>query len=554
MVVAVLGGAAIAIVRSQGHDGETAKHAAVDRAGDAGALEESSPTNAPDILNLSGSVLALELSEAPSRYYMGDFDLDDGDFEFRERVEALSREASYDPWLGRAAREVAFQGALLGESPPEPVLSFLLRSFGAPEGSVAQLLLQTSGDEQRVLDEAILSALENAPSGRGQLLVGIGEAATADQGDYERRVVVLVSRRDYQLDSTTRELSSGATWNISGLAPPGFYNAHASVLYPDNHIDEIPIEIHSRRFLLRVPAGTETGTIWVSIDGVSREGPAKLLQLQAEVGRPVPRVFEVELPAAESFATLQEAEAYAFALLNRDRAMLGLLPLILDPKLSAIGRAHSEEMRDRGFFGHLSATTGLASDRIVAAGYRASGHGENLAFNDSIAEAESSLLESVGHRKNIIATNMDHVGIGLAQGQGPDAQTSWHLTQVFARKVEAFDSELASQTLLDKINKRRDDTRRSALYVDDALCKLAESAAREALTMAIEDVPGAVASRASELAQTRVAVSVHVFYQLDDLEPDETSIGPDFARLGIGFARDDEHMHGRTIMVLISAE
>jgi hypothetical protein len=120
--------------------------------------------------------------------------------------------------------------------------------------------------------------------------------------------------------------------------------------------------------------------------------------------------------------------------------------------------------------------------------------------------------------------------------------------------VQPLDPEAASEDMLNKINAARVLAGSALLLVDDELCELARAGAREALSANIEGVPGTIAPRASALTGARVAVSVHIFYQLEDLQPDETSMGPEFERLGMAFVRDDEHMHGRTIMVLISAE
>ena len=511
-----------------------------------GSASEPAQTIAPDLV--PGSHLEFDLKFNPQTSYLAATRADAGDQEFRQRLAAVAgKQVHYDPWLSRAAQELAFQGALLSDSPPQSALSFILRSAGAPESSVAQLVVRANGDGGEVIDEAIVSALKNAPTGPGELVLGIGEAAT-DGDKYSRRVVVVVARRNFDIDPTPRSVERDGHWVISGQAPAGFHDAHASVLYPNHEMSEIPIALDQGRFSLRVPTGSQEGALRVSIDGAGGQGPFKLLQLVAQVGRPVPTHFEDFVPSAEDFPSDADAEAHAFALLNRDRASLSLPPLLWDGELSALARAHSQDMQEQGFFAHLSPTTGLAKDRLEQAGYRASAHGENLALNESIAESEASLLESVGHRRNIVSDTMTHVGIGVSRGV---SEGSWHLTQLFARKVLPFDADTARVDLLARINKRREQDDALSLTLSEPLAELATEGCHDALNTPIEQLPQLLAPRASQIAGTRVAVSVPVFYDLATLEP-ETDSG--FDRAGLAFLRDPDDLHGRTFLVLILAE
>ncbi len=524
---------------------------------DAGtSLEIDNPGDGPssEPVVLPGSHLSFELMAEPQSHYLGPLEEDAGDVEFRAMVQSLSgANATYDPWLSRAAREIAYQGAVFGDSPPEAALSFILRSSGSPELSVAQVLVRATGDDPKVIRGAVASALTNAPAGKSKLLVGVGEAAT--EGDtYDRRVVVIVSRRQFHLEPTRRSVEIDELWIIRGSVREPMRDTHASVLYPDLRIVDIPLDVEGGNFTLSVPTGSETGTLRVSIDGVGEGGPFKLLQLEAEIGQEPASEFDLLVPELEEFSDLAEAEKHALLLLNRDRDELDLAPLLLDEALSDIARAHSQDMRDKKFFAHLSETTGLAGDRLERAGYRASAHGENLALNDSVYEAQASLLESVGHRRNIINKSMTHVGIGLADGTGKSGHPSWHLTQIFARKVLAFDPEQATEEFFLRINAARREAGLPPLVRDSRLSALAEEGCQRALDSVVEDVPNWLAKKASKLTRATVAVSVHVFYDFDTLEPDTTSLGENAKTIGFAFLRDEENIHGRTLLVLITSE
>lgn len=123
-----------------------------------------------------------------------------------------------------------------------------------------------------------------------------------------------------------------------------------------------------------------------------------------------------------------------FARLNRDRSDRGLPVLKYDERLADIGRAHSTDMHDHGFFDHHSPTYGDLEKRIDRAGYRNRVARENLAEGPTVDSAEDSLLKSPHHFDNIMAADITHVGIGIVHGGVRDPR-NLTITQVFAHPV-----------------------------------------------------------------------------------------------------------------------
>ncbi|MBL4635638.1 MAG: hypothetical protein JKY56_17390 [Kofleriaceae bacterium] len=502
-----------------------------------------------------GSLVTISLSSRPQSFYMGEIDGDADDEYYSQRVESLSNStARYDPWLSRAARELAYQGALASESPSESILTFILASAGAPENSVAQLVVLARGPGGKVVENAILESVKNAPRGSGQLLLGVGEAAT-EGGDYERRVVVIAARRTFALEPVKRLLDPGEIWEISGHLvghkPAGFSDAHASVLYPGNRIEVFPVSLEGRQFEVHIPAGDNPGQLYVSIDGTFDTGPGKLLQLSAEIGDSLPSTFSAQLPIVEEFDSNDEAEELALLLLQNDRNELGLGDLLLDPELSDIARSHSREMRDLDYFGHLSPNTGLAGERLSDAGYLASAYGENLALNDTVREAQQSLMESIGHRRNIVAESMTHIGIGIAHSESKNA---YYLTQVFAQKVMVFDVEETLSQVFEQVNEAREYAGAAPLELDSELTEIAERGCEDAISIELEELPSQLASIASKAMQSRVAVRVSVLYDVTSIVPDDTSLQEEFTKIGLALLRDPESSSGRVIFVVLLAE
>lgn len=122
---------------------------------------------------------------------------------------------------------------------------------------------------------------------------------------------------------------------------------------------------------------------------------------------------KLELPDTLRLVPDPDAEAEMLRLLNAERTSRGLAALELDPRLVPIARQHSEEMFRLKYFGHQSPVSGSPFDRIAAAKIGYSRAGENLAYAQSVAVAHRGLMDSEGHRENILRSEFTRVGIGV---------------------------------------------------------------------------------------------------------------------------------------------
>lgn len=110
------------------------------------------------------------------------------------------------------------------------------------------------------------------------------------------------------------------------------------------------------------------------------------------------------------------AEQQMFQMVNQQRVDAGLAPLVFDDKLRAIARAHSDDMFKRGYFSHYTPEGLSPFDRMQKAGINYQYAGENLALAPSTALAMQGLMNSPGHRANILSPNFYRVGIGVING------------------------------------------------------------------------------------------------------------------------------------------
>ena len=125
----------------------------------------------------------------------------------------------------------------------------------------------------------------------------------------------------------------------------------------------------------------------------------------------------VELPfKVENTKPRPDLEKQMLDLVNRERVAAGLKPLEADPELTEVARRHSADMFARGYFAHDTPEGLSPFDRMRAANVRFATAGENLALAPTIPVAHTGLMNSPGHRANILRPEFGRVGIGVMDG------------------------------------------------------------------------------------------------------------------------------------------
>ncbi|TSB46280.1 hypothetical protein FN960_12190 [Alkalicoccobacillus porphyridii] len=103
---------------------------------------------------------------------------------------------------------------------------------------------------------------------------------------------------------------------------------------------------------------------------------------------------------------------------NQERAQQGLSPLEADPELAEVARVKAQDMIDNNYFDHNSPTYGSPFQMMDHFGIEYRTAGENLAGNQTVEAAHQALMNSQGHRENILKSDYTNVGIGIVDG-GP---------------------------------------------------------------------------------------------------------------------------------------
>jgi uncharacterized protein YkwD len=125
----------------------------------------------------------------------------------------------------------------------------------------------------------------------------------------------------------------------------------------------------------------------------------------------------VTLPfKVESSRPRPDLEKRMLDLVNQERVAAGLKPLEPDPELTEVARRHSADMFARGYFAHDTPEGVSPFDRMRAAKVSFTTAGENLALAPTIPVAHNGLMNSPGHRANILRREFGRVGIGVMDG------------------------------------------------------------------------------------------------------------------------------------------
>lgn len=152
-----------------------------------------------------------------------------------------------------------------------------------------------------------------------------------------------------------------------------------------------------------------------------------------------------------------EFEWQMLALINAERANAGLDPLQLEITLNLAAEDHSTWMIATDTFSHTGVNSSNPGHRIEAAGFDVSqGYlwAENIAartlagpsgYADEIAGLHLQLMNSDGHRANILNPNFDFVGIGFEVGEY-QGRTWAFVTQKFAVTNGSVDLETENVT------------------------------------------------------------------------------------------------------------
>jgi uncharacterized protein YkwD len=135
------------------------------------------------------------------------------------------------------------------------------------------------------------------------------------------------------------------------------------------------------------------------------------LTVEPESDKTVTLHFKVENGSIDD-----QAEQEMFKMVNTERSKAGLELVAFDNELRDVARDHSDDMFKQGYFSHQSLDGRSPFERMEDAEITFGYAGENLALAPSTPLAMQGLMNSPGHRANILSPNFKKIGIGVIDG------------------------------------------------------------------------------------------------------------------------------------------
>lgn len=109
----------------------------------------------------------------------------------------------------------------------------------------------------------------------------------------------------------------------------------------------------------------------------------------------------------------EKAESDLFAFVNSERRKLAIPELEWSADVVPVARDHATDMWERKYFSHFSPEGKDVGDRLNSKNINYGFAGENLALAPTTKTAHTGLMNSKGHRENILEPRFKKLGIGV---------------------------------------------------------------------------------------------------------------------------------------------
>lgn len=344
------------------------------------------------------------------------------------------------------------------------MVAFALQRNGIIEPSPHMLVVWSDAGTPEVIVEQLRPRLPELLGEGAMARLGIG---MAERSDGVHAVVFALQASSVSTAPMPRRIAAGGTLSIDAVIDPRYRGPEVFVTHDDGSVREIELKPgRPGGFVAQLSCKARSGRQQVEIAASDAGGSTVLANFPVWCGSEPPGSLTVasshdDPPAAST----EQAEQRLLASLNRDRMAAGLSPLVWDDRLGAVGRGHSDEMKRTRVVAHVSPTTGSAGDRVRAASIKAGVVLENVARAYGIKEAHEALMNSPGHRANLMSSAATHIGIGVVFGNEVAGRNEMFITQVFTRVPPKIDRATAIATVLRKLAAQRSVTSAPRLTV-----------------------------------------------------------------------------------------
>lgn len=295
-----------------------------------------------------------------------------------------------------------------------------------------------------------------------ELEYGVGVARSSSGAT---RMMVAILEKSVHLEPIASSMGARDHVSLRGRLSGGLRSPTIDVIDPRGVWSSRPAPMASDgSFKAEVACQGLRGAHQVEILVEGRHGPEVAANFPVYCGSRPPRSLRVTLERLDPGVTADQLARAIFHYLDEERRLRGLPPVEWDDRAAAVAEEHSVDMAKNGYVGHRSPRTGDVRDRFERARIRGTVLRENVARGYGPKGIHDSLMNSPGHRVNIVAPDVSHVGIGVVISEPetnvPGAPRPVFATQNFFRKPGA--GAPSDDALVPTMHARVDAVRKSA--------------------------------------------------------------------------------------------
>jgi uncharacterized protein YkwD len=330
------------------------------------------------------------------------------------------------------------------------VVEFAMQRHGIIEPSPHLLVVWGDIDDPATVIAQLEPRIPEILASGSTSRVGVGAAKRKPDGT--GAVVFAMQASNVRTSPMPRALPKGGVIRVEGSVAAQFREPEVFVTSPEGQTERIALLGDASSFSASVECGSRRGKLQIEITGSDRNGSTVLANFPVWCHDSPPTAIAVELDSDEDAAgTPDVAAKQLLTMINRDRRRAGLPELQWHDQVAKVALGHSIEMHSTKVVAHISPTTGSAADRIRVANIRTGAVLENVARAYGVREAHDGLMNSPGHRANLMSTLATHVGIGIVFGEEISGRREIFVTQVFIRIPPKIDLASSATQIFDKL-------------------------------------------------------------------------------------------------------
>ena len=498
---------------------------------------------AQDRAGIRFSQLVVRPTSPRARVYGGMIKLTPGAGEraLIDRVSELG--LTHDPALSAMARELARSAPDRANIPPA-LVDGLLAWLGLVQPPPGLLVVEIPDDH----GECFNAPIERCPSAIAEMMAqlrtgdlggAVFGAGLATLPSGTTRMLIATTIPTVELQPMKSAAALHAELTIHGRLLAGRKKPSVEVVDPRGRWHAIPVSTQANgAFAAKIECSTPRGAYQVEVLAEGTHGPEVVANFPWYCGVAPPQMVRVVVERLDAGATPAQIARANFEYLNQARRQRGLNDLVWDPDVERVAQSHSQDMAGQGFVGHRSPTTGDVVDRFRRARVVGTVIRENVARGYGARGIHDSLMNSPGHRVNMLAHDVTHVGIGvvIAEPETKHGPRPVFVTQNFrAKGTPVVSKARVLAQLRDNVDAVREQQGLSAINWDPQLDEIAEA---HAVDHAKGRSAGAADLNARVFAAGYRAVTRHQVQTTDVRALVDLDVwrAPDAANLGVGLA------------------